>query len=249
MCGVSLEDLQRGEIYRLHLASMLRAGEQPARAFADAVVLLGCGTLLERIYGPAFVVRLVVGSTIVANAGATVLHASAAPVGASSDSRLVSTSGGLTALGAFCALRHGRWAIVPGLPVPAAWLMAPLLAAVVSSYATYRQQMAERRAAAAADQTSADSAVAQAAETVANDDAEGSMSTFEAMVALAGCEAAEQRARSDCRPAPADIVAWREEVEQVVEASPPLAPDGAFLADILGACLGAAFCLVARRVV
>lgn len=256
-CSLSIDDLKRGEVHRLLLVSLLRAGEQSARVFADAVVLVGCGTLLERLYGPGFVVSLVVGGTVTSNAAAAMAHASLVPPGTAPEApRLASTAGGVAALGAFCALRHGRWAAVPGAPVPVAWLMAPLLAAVFSSYSTFRQQMAERKAAATAAATAAseekgpdglDAPPAPAVEMQADDDAV--MSAFEAMVAMAGCEAAEERARSECRPPPADIVAWREEVEQVVEAAPPMAPDGAFLADIAGALFGAAFCLVARRVV
>lgn len=246
LCSVAREDLERGELHRLLLASLLRAGERPARALADAVVLGCCGTLLERLYGPWPVLALLAGGTALSNAGALAVQSRLAATGPSSSSgaaagcapRLTSTSGGITALGVLCALRHGRWAMWPGLPVPAAWLMAPLLVATASAAAAYRRQLAEYRAAVLEA-----AAAAPLPEAGQADGTALPKSAFEVAMALAACEAVEARARADCRQPAEDICAWREEVEQVAASVLPLPPDGAFLADVVGAAFGAAVCM------
>merc|ERR1740121_1768768 len=143
--------------------------------------------------------------------------------------RLSSTSGGVVALGTFCALRYGRWAAWPGLPVPVSWLMAPLLVAAASSALSYGAQLREHRAALAEVAASPDA------------DAEANqLSAFETAVALAACEVAEDRARALCHAPPEDVLAWRSELEEVVERQPPQPPDGAFFADLAGFALGVA---------
>ena len=125
---------------RLLLASLLRAGEQTSRTLADATILVFCGTLLERLYGPAFVLGLALSGAAVGNGVAAIAHSRALtsdgePAG--EGARVASTSGGVAALGVFCILRHGRWAAWPGLPVPVAWLLAPMLVADLSAAGNY----------------------------------------------------------------------------------------------------------------
>lgn len=264
-CSVSSDDLRRGEVHRLLLTSMLRAGEQPARLLADVGVLLCCGTLLERLYGSSFVLTLVLAASALSNALGLAAHTRfGRSEGHTGDPRLVSTSGGVTALGAFCALRHGRWSAVPGLPLPVAWLMAPILAAACSAASTYWMQVAALAADSSRPGEEGEAAAAAATAAAAVDDsappseesealtAHGGAplpaSTFGALVALSACDAIEALAKSECRPPPEDIASWREEVGRAVETSPPMPPDGAFWADVFGACIAAALCLVAPRV-
>eukprot|EP00439_Symbiodinium_sp_Y106_P078021 s1148_g16.t2 len=122
-CSVSLPQLQAGEVHRLLAASLLRAGERPARLLTDTVLFFCCGTLLERLYGSTFLLQLILGSTVFSNVAALYLHQHlVAPSGSIS-----SSSAAVVTLGTFCALRHGRWAAWRGVPVPISWLMAPVL--------------------------------------------------------------------------------------------------------------------------
>eukprot|EP00434_Breviolum_minutum_P031239 symbB.v1.2.027627.t2/scaffold2847.1/size68964/5 len=133
--------LQMNELHRLLLASLLHAGEQPARVFADAAVLLFGGTLLERLYGARFLLLLLGSSTMLSNAMALTIH----QYFVSSPEGLSSTSGALVALGSFLALRHPRWAIWPGIPIPVSWLMAPVLVVASGISCIFEQNRSSRR--------------------------------------------------------------------------------------------------------
>lgn len=261
LCGVSSEDLARGEVHRLALASLLHAGDQPGRLLADAAVLACCGTLLERLRGSGFVLALVLGGTAAANALAASAHGrssagaldanlqKASGDGAAPDdamlptapplARISSTSGGVTALGAFVAFRYGRWAALPGLPLPVAWLMAPVLVATLSSFAGHGRQLKAYREA-------ADEAAAARRECGGLPPAVAGLSALEAAVVLAACEAVEDRARGACQPPPEDVAAWREEIQEALVCLPPQPPDGAFFADVAGAAVGVLVALLLR---
>mmetsp|Transcript_56688 Transcript_56688/g.184485 ORF Transcript_56688/g.184485 Transcript_56688/m.184485 type:complete len:434 (-) Transcript_56688:89-1390(-) len=262
-CSVGQGDVERGEVHRLLLASLLRAGVQPSRILTDIVVLGCCGTLLERLQGPGFVLSLVLGSTVLTNLGASVANgrmvtAALANKGidqANGDAsvsapmpclaRVSSTSGGVTALGVFCALRHGRWAAWPGLPLPVAWLMAPVFVATLSAFLGYGGQLREYKAAAEAAAEVA--ATASIEGRTASSSIAADVSGLDVVVSLAACEAVEGRARAACQAPPEDVVAWREELQEAVDRLPPQPPDGAFFADLCGAAVGVVAAIVLRR--
>lgn len=207
--------LQMNELHRLLLASLLHAGEQPARVFADAAVLLFGGTLLERLYGARFLLLLLGSSTMLSNAMALTIH----QYFVSSPEGLSSTSGALVALGSFLALRHPRWAIWPGIPIPVSWLMAPVLVADLSLARAYFRDLSLYR--------SSEKATKQ------KDEASG----LQPSVALAACMAVEDCARRECRPPPADVVSWRMELEAAANED-VLVPEATLWADISGLILG-----------
>merc|ERR1711920_20352 len=92
--------------------------------------------------GSGFVLSFLAGTTILSNAMGLALHERRHPL----DDRvapLTSTSGGIVAMGVFCALRHGKWAAWPGIPVPTAWMLAPVLVADLSAISAYFGQLSE----------------------------------------------------------------------------------------------------------
>lgn len=247
LCTVSWGDVAGGEVHRLILVSLLRAGEQPMRTLADAAVLVCCGTLVERLHGPAAVAGLVVGTTVVSNALAAFAHdhfvraassagapqasSSADPAGPALPAAAVaSTSGGVVALGAWCVLRHGRWAVWPGVPVPVSWLMAPLLVSDGVAALSYRQKLPEYSAALA------EAAGASPAHPPG----------LQLPVAFAACEAALDHARSQCRLPPDDIAQLQEELELALDQAPPPPPDGSFLGDVAGGILALVLAVAMR---
>eukprot|EP00913_Durusdinium_trenchii_P007918 g7427.t1 len=139
--------LQVHELHGLLLASLLRAGELPNRALSDLALLLFGGTLLERLYGAPFMLLFLGVSTMLSNAMAMAIQQRFVE----GVEGLSSTSGGLVALGTFCALRHPRWAIWPGVPIPVSWLMAPVVVADLSLAWAYRQELKAFESAQAAD--------------------------------------------------------------------------------------------------
>lgn len=256
-CSVCSDALAHGEIHRLLLASLNRAGERSARVLTDAALLVCCGTLLERLYGSSAVVAFVVGSTVLSNGLALIPHErmlavpateAGAKCSGSGAPSIASTSGGVVALGVLCALRHGRWSAWPGVPVPVFWLLAPILVADLSAAASYLRQLSEYRAYVAAGRE-------RDAVMVAADSEQLPLnlippSGFELAVALAACEAVESRVRAQCRAPPEDVVLWREELERAAEAEsemgPPSPPDGAVWADAAGAMIALMVGLVIR---
>jgi len=231
-------------------------------------VLVCCGTLLERLHGPGFMLAVVAGTTAASNALAVLAHGSAVaapPAAGGSAPRagdrgaasIASTSGGIVALGTLCALRYGRWAAWPGLPLPLSWLLAPVLVADISAAAGYFRQLPAYKAALADHAAEVTSQVGADAGPAAPDPAGGSPgdeledarltpSGFELAVALAACRSAETCARAECRPPAEEIASWREDLERASEASAPLPPDGAFWADAAGAALTAVLAVAAR---
>merc|ERR1712151_248901 len=96
---------------------------------------------------------------------------------------VTSSSGGVVALGVLCALRHGKWAAWPAVPVPTFWLLAPILVADLSAFSSYTSQLGHFR----------DRIVARSAEDRKESPAVVSSNDeqprgFELAVALAACE-------------------------------------------------------------
>eukprot|EP00933_Yihiella_yeosuensis_P052591 TRINITY_DN50706_c0_g1_i1.p1 TRINITY_DN50706_c0_g1~~TRINITY_DN50706_c0_g1_i1.p1 ORF type:complete len:434 (-),score=106.28 TRINITY_DN50706_c0_g1_i1:52-1296(-) len=235
-CSLSFGDLFRGHLHRLWLPSMLRAGEQPSRLAIDAAVMACCGALLERLQGPGFLLLLAGSSTAMSNALGAKAHESM--LGASgSNTSFASSSGGVVALGTFCALRYGRWAAIPGLPVPMFWLMAPLCVAVLSGMKAYSIQLQEYSAGLAV--------AAEASEDVDKQQADD-VTGFRLGVALAASVAIEDNAYKKCQPPPEDIIEWREELEQLAEKELPAPPDGSVWADAAGVLVGAVLAILLR---
>ena len=54
---------------------------------------------------------------------------------------MTSTSGGVVAVGVLSGLRYSRWALIPGLSVPVAWILAPLLVAEAIAVRDYLQEL------------------------------------------------------------------------------------------------------------
>lgn len=265
-CSVSRDQLAAGEFHRLFSASLLHAGEQPARVLADTALLGCCGTLLERLHGGVFVLALGLGTTVLSNGLGLFVHSNMATVrephgmDPRSSASIASTSGGVVAIGVHCAARYGRWAAWRGLPLPVAWVLAPVVAADVPAVFDYFRQLREFKQAvlAAAGQTvpggDSQALCADAATTPDGDDAclEASYgdqrmpSALELAVAIAACESVEAQARTECRPPDEDVALWRQELEQVAEVAPLSPPNGAVWADVAGAALGLALATVAR---
>merc|ERR1712129_499385 len=65
------------------------------------------------------------------------------PASGRSSASIASTSGGVVAIGSHCAARYGRWAAWRGLPLPVAWVLAPVVAADMSAVADYFRQLQE----------------------------------------------------------------------------------------------------------
>jgi len=257
MCSATSTDVANGEVHRLLLASLLRAGEQPARTIADASVLLCCGTLFERLHGPTAVTAFVVGMTVCSNLLGLVANRymleSTPKAEATSNTGLSSTAGGIVALGAWCSMRHGRWAALPGLPLPISWLMAPILMADLSAASGYFSQLAVYRAAVASAGQAGDEKDAGSQESQINivDNPQGGIQVrlrgLEKAVSLAACRAICEQTRAQCQPQPEDILALQDELEATAEAHPPQAPDGAFWADASGALVAIMLAMAARR--
>jgi len=283
-CSVSKDQLAGGELHRLFTASLLHAGEQPARVLADAALLGCCGTLLERLHGSMFVLALGLGTTVLSNGLGLFMHSNMTtvperhgthPTSSRSTTSIASTSGGIVAIGTHCAVRYGRWAAWRGLPLPVAWVLAPVVAADMSAITGYFIQIREfRKAVLAASEhiasgsdgqsCSADEAtvsdrqgdrttakavnggVLEASHGDQGSNQERMPSAFELAVALAACESVEAQARTDCRPPPEDVTVWRQELEQVAEVVPLSPPNGAVWADIAGAACGLALAMAAR---
>jgi len=225
-CSCSSAGLARGELHSLVLTSLLRAGEQPARLLADGAVLICCGTLVERLHGPGRLLALVVGSTVVSNALAPILdNAFLAPTPASSEVvSITSTSGGIVALGIFCCLRYSRWAVWPGVPIPVTWLLAPVLVADLLAARCYWQELPEyQQAIIPAGNSSPDAALGsspgQQGQEEASEVQEGTsaLQGLELAVALTACDGVSDHARTECRPGPDDVEAWREELDRAAE--------------------------------
>lgn len=255
-CAVSSDQVLQGEVHRLFTASLLRAGERPSRALADTAVLACCGTLLERLHGPSFMLAFTIGATALSNALAAAAHSALVSVrvapGACADqayngsaASITSTSGGIVALGTLCAIRYGRWAAWRGLPLPISWVLAPVVVADVSAAREYFRQLREFKAVVVSPKapTEGDALEGGDPELV---DPEEAPSGFELAVALAACQAADAHARSECRPPPDDIALWRDDLERAAEVATPLPPDGAFLGDIAGALLAVVVAVAAR---
>lgn len=215
-CSVSLPQLQAGEVHRLFAASLLRAGERPARLLADTILFFCCGTLLERLYGSTFLLQLILGSTVFSNVSALYLHQHFLAPSGDPPGSISSSSAAVVTLGTFCALRHGRWAAWRGVPVPISWLMAPVLVADLSLARAYLHDLAVYRA-------------------EAKEVAQGS--GIQRSIALAACLAVEDAARRNFRPPAQDIVSWRIDLEITAEEDPPAAPEATVLADAVGALL------------
>jgi len=282
-CSVSKDQLAAGELHRLFTASLLHAGEQPARVLADTALLGCCGTLLERLHGSMFVLALGLGTTVLSNGLGLFMHSNMAtvrelhgtdPTSGRSTASIASTSGGIVAIGVHCAVRYGRWAAWRGLPLPVAWVLAPVVAADMSAVADYFRQVREFKQAvhAASEQIGDDQSGGADEATVPDEQADGTTanavsgcdlaasdgdhgsnhcieripSAFELAVALAACESVETQSRTDCRPPPEDVTLWRQELEQVAEVVPLSPPNGAVWADIAGAAFGLALATVAR---
>eukprot|EP00439_Symbiodinium_sp_Y106_P077363 s1148_g16.t1 len=233
-CSVSLPQLQAGEVHRLLAASLLRAGERPARLLTDTVLFFCCGTLLERLYGSTFLLQLILGSTVFSNVAALYLHQHlVAPSGDPAGS-ISSSSAAVVTLGTFCALRHGRWAAWRGVPVPISWLMAPVLVADLSLARAYLHDFALYRAEAKEAEAAQAEAIAQG-------------SGIQRSIALAACLAVEDAARSHFRPPAQDIVCWRIDLEITADEDPPALPEATVLADAVGAFLGAGLAAIFAR--
>ncbi|CAK9076058.1 unnamed protein product [Durusdinium trenchii] len=208
--------LQVHELHGLLLASLLRAGELPNRALSDLALLLFGGTLLERLYGAPFMLLFLGVSTMLSNAMAMAIQQRFVE----GVEGLSSTSGGLVALGTFCALRHPRWAIWPGVPIPVSWLMAPVVVADLSLAWAYRQELKAFES-------------AQAGDAHARDDHAGA----ERAMALAACIALEAQARAECRPVWEELRERREELELAAEED-VLPPEATLWADLSGILIG-----------
>merc|ERR1712008_426237 len=180
---------------------------------------------------------------------------------------IASTSGGIVAIGAYCAVRYGRWAAWRGLPLPVAWVLAPVVAADMSAVVDYFRQLREfKQAVLAAAGHVASGGGSQpfgADEATVPDDDDAGLeasdgdhgsnpciermpSALELAVAVAACESVEAQARTECRPPVEDVALWRQELEQVAEVAPLSPPNGTVWADIAGAALGLALATVAR---
>lgn len=151
-CSVNRDQLAVGELHRLIAASLLHAGEQPARLLADTALVGCCGTLLERLHGRTFVLALGLGTTVLSNGLGLFMHSNMAtvpelhgtgPASSRTTASLASTSGGIVAIGTYCAVRYGRWAAWRGLPVPVSWVLAPVVAADMSAGVDYFRQLRE----------------------------------------------------------------------------------------------------------
>lgn len=238
-CSVSHEDVKCGRVHRLLLASWLHAGEQPARTVADAAILGLCGTLLERLYGSTFLLSLALAGTALGNFIGLEMH-EALLRGTTGECQgsLSSTSAGVAAVGCFTALVHSRWAVWPGVPFPASWLMAPLLVSDLSASLGYFQQLKEYRVQTEAEATKGET-----------DPAEKVLSRLDVGVGLAACEAALARARSNCSPPPEDILAWNQQLKIRAEDQTLPPPDPAWMADLAAAAfaLGVAALVRVRR--
>eukprot|EP00929_Paragymnodinium_shiwhaense_P083584 TRINITY_DN44602_c0_g1_i1.p1 TRINITY_DN44602_c0_g1~~TRINITY_DN44602_c0_g1_i1.p1 ORF type:complete len:443 (+),score=93.09 TRINITY_DN44602_c0_g1_i1:60-1388(+) len=259
-CSAGQEDLSAGAVHQLLLTSLFRGGEWPARVFADAAVLLSCGALLERLHGTPLVLGLAVGSTVVSNALAVVANEAmltrsgvpprGVPVPAAQQpgdessslqgpnvpkATISSTSPAVVTLGVLCMLRHGRWAAWPGIPVPIAWLLAPVLVADTSAALLYLRQTAAYTDVLAEAAPSNDAAAATASEDAAS---EAQLSGLPLAVALAACEAVEERSHADCRPPAPDVASWHQELEMRLDVELPSLPNGAFWADVMGCVVG-----------
>mmetsp|Transcript_132920 Transcript_132920/g.265246 ORF Transcript_132920/g.265246 Transcript_132920/m.265246 type:complete len:499 (+) Transcript_132920:42-1538(+) len=279
-CSVSKDQLAAGELHKLLTASLLHAGEQPTRLLADTAMLGCCGTLLERLHGSTFVLALGLGTTVLSNSLGLFMHSNMAtvrglhgadPASGRSTASVASSSGGIVAIGTYCAVRYGRWAAWRGLPLPAAWVLAPVVAADMSAGVDYFRQLREFKQAVLAapeyivsggDSQSggnnkrtvpdelADGTTANVADGEGLEESDGGIgrmpSGFELAVSLAACDSVEAQARTECRPSPEDVAVWRQELEQVAEVVPPSPPNGAVWTDIAGATLGLALAMVAR---
>lgn len=248
-CTVSRDGLLRGELHRLLLASILQAGNAPARVLTDASILVCCGTLVERLHGPGFLLSLVGGSAIMCNGLALLAHercashaarSSCAKEHSSAEVSITSTSGGVVALGVFCGLRYGRWALWPGLPVPVAWILAPLLVADAVTGRYYMQRLLLYWAETGQPDP-------EAAPTTEATEPSDRSSGLHLAVALGACEGVAERARAECRQAPDDVASWQEDLERRIGAAPPLPPDGVLWADVFGVAMGAVVALLMRQ--
>jgi len=268
MCSVSSDDLARAEVHRLLLTSLLHAEETPARILLNAAILVCCGTLLERLHGPVFVLTFTVVATVASNVLALVAHRRFTELSPQRcglrDQKLMSipspapsvtsTSGGVVGLGALCWLRYARWAVWPGVPVPIAWLMAPLLVADASAAVKYFRELPAYMLS-VVDQAMQDHDAdetpdgAEARHLAADGRDSSPLSGLELAVALAACEVVGERFRGQCRPPPDEVMQWRDELELATEVRPPstpMQPSGAFWADIAGAGIAVALAGVLR---
>lgn len=235
--SVSADDLCRGEVHRLVLTSIVRVGEESSRTVADAILLVCCGTLLEKLHGPACVLGLAVGGSALGNLVAPLAHRA---ITADGSARVSSTSGGVVALGALCAARYGRWCAAPLVPFPIGWLLVPVL--VADLYAVGRYVRWYNAAPPAGDSEGADLDPLPEGVDVP--------SGLELSMSLAACEKIQQRVRAQCRPPLEDLESWEAAVlepalQRQAAATPP---DYAFAADLAGLLLGlvAGFALRSR---
>eukprot|EP00403_Amphidinium_massartii_P029962 CAMPEP_0178393548 /NCGR_PEP_ID=MMETSP0689_2-20121128/12244_1 /TAXON_ID=160604 /ORGANISM="Amphidinium massartii, Strain CS-259" /LENGTH=377 /DNA_ID=CAMNT_0020014143 /DNA_START=146 /DNA_END=1279 /DNA_ORIENTATION=- len=255
-------DLSHGEsLQALLLASISRVGEQPLRLCVDNAILLCCGTLLERLHGARWMVLFMVSSTVLTNAVAALMHDR---IASSEGLPISSSAGSITALAATCALAYGRWAVWPGVPIPVGWLVAPLIVAEASTAAAYvgglREHPPPQQEQEEAEQTHEQKEHADSEGTdphqhgdlrdsyeMEPEDAPLPSGGLHLYMAMAACEAIEDRARERCLQPPGDIVSWHRDVLlPALPEHPHLHRDGAWLADACGAVL-AVFTAAALR--
>lgn len=244
---VSLADLEDMQLHRLFTVSLCHFRENFARGVVNVVVFFCCGTLLERLRGPSFVFAAAVGAAVASNALALLMH----------EPSISSTSGSVAAMGTYCWLRHGHWAVWPGVPVPLTWLMAPILVSDLTAFAAYPSQLKEYRAIldskchdvtieggcheiTAVDNITAAADIQGTVGAPSVEKADG-MSGLELTVGLAACNVVLERARAACHQVPEDVLMWQAELEQAMEMALPPPPQGAFWADIAGAVLAIIF--------
>ncbi|CAE7413867.1 rlmI, partial [Symbiodinium pilosum] len=211
-CSLTWPQLQAGELQRLFTVSLLRAGDQSARLLTDVSIFVCCGTLLERLYGSTFLLQLILSSTVLSNVFALCIHQHFTAPSGDCAGRISSSSAAVVTLGTFCALQHGRWAAWRGVPVPIAWLMAPILVADLSLAQSYIHDLALHRAEARA---------AQETQKADHPDSSG----IPRPIALAACLAVEDAARAHFYPPAEDIVSWRIDLESAMEEDPPPSPE------------------------
>lgn len=249
-CTLSVEALEHREIHRLLLPSLLRAGDQSSRLAFDAVALAVCGAFVERVHGSTVACAILLGGSVFSNAAGSWLHSwhvsqvrlagGEVPLAAPA---IFSTSGGVTAMVVFCAMRYSRCAALPGLPMPLGWLLAPILVANVLAAKEYFVRLREIAGVGAR----ASAGVDEGLDSSAKDALQSDMHALALAIALAACNSVLDRARYELRPLPDDVLLWNDELAQALDAEPAPLPEGAFFADAAGALFALGMLAVTRK--
>jgi hypothetical protein len=121
-----------------------------ATGLMHATIFGIAGTILEKSYGPLYVLGAAIGGSVVTNA---LLYNALPKLPAGSDELpIIGTTGGVSVVVGYIAFKYGRWAILPGVPIPCYWLLAPLFARMIHqsthAFSTARQLRLNREAAA-----------------------------------------------------------------------------------------------------